>query len=113
MLFLLDGNPLLNTCFDLNHLLIESNIDFIRAVGSRIITLHVSDFDYIDECHLLPLEGKTDWTSIFRELEKVGYNGRFMYEVYGRGKHTLSELPENKKTLDRLYQDKKQWLTLG
>ena len=50
-------------------------------MGGRIITLHVSDYDFVDERHLLPGEGKNPWGEILRALEEVGYDGRFTYEV--------------------------------
>lgn len=83
ILYLLENNPSLSVCFDTNHLLMEDNLTFIRAVGSRIITLHVSDYDFIDERHLMPLKGKNDWKAILAALEGVGYRGPFLYEVSG------------------------------
>ena len=41
----------LRVCFDTNHIMLEDNADYIRKVGDKIITLHVSDFDYIRERH--------------------------------------------------------------
>lgn len=71
----------LKVCFDTNHLLFEKNTDFIKELGEKIITLHVSDYDFVDEKHWLPYEGKNDWVELVSELEKCGYNGTFMYEV--------------------------------
>lgn len=71
----------LKVCFDTNHLLIESNADFIKAVGDRIHTLHVSDYDFLNEQHWMPYEGDVDWVELVSLLEQVGYNGPFMYEL--------------------------------
>lgn len=71
----------LRVCFDTNHLLDENNIDFVRAVGDRIFTLHVSDYDFRNERHWLPYEGKNDWIGIVTALEEAGYCGPFMYEL--------------------------------
>ena len=63
----------------------EDNLTFIKNVGRKIVTLHVSDYDFIDERHLLPLKGKNDWKAILASLEKdAGYRGPFLYEVSGR-----------------------------
>lgn len=78
---LLTADERLKVCFDTNHLLSEKNRDFIQNVGSKIVTLHVSDYDFIDERHWLPGEGKIDWTELVTELENVGYAGPFLYEV--------------------------------
>lgn len=78
---LLADSDKLRVCFDTNHLLIEKNVDFIRAVGDKIITLHVSDYDFRNERHWLPFEGKNDWVGIVTALEEVGYTGPFLYEL--------------------------------
>ena len=75
--------PELRVCFDTNHCLAEDNVHFIRAVGDKIVTLHVSDYDRIDEKHWLPGEGVNDWSAIKAALEEVGYRGRFLYETGG------------------------------
>lgn len=84
MLYFLDRIPELRACFDTNHSLSEDNIHFIRALGSKIVTLHVSDYDGIDEKHWLPGEGVNDWGAMIDALEEVGYAGRFLYEVGGK-----------------------------
>lgn len=81
---ILDAVPGLKVVFDTNHILEmnhDDNLNFIRTVGDRIITLHVSDYDFIDERHKLPGDGKNDWTAIIRALEEAGYNGPFLYEL--------------------------------
>ena len=93
--FFLDRNPELRICFDTNHLLKESNEEFIRAVGDKIVTLHVSDFDYVDEKHAFPGDGMIDWKSLQYELERVDYNGPFMYELTPKdknGQRTLADV---------------------
>ncbi|MBQ7921281.1 MAG: sugar phosphate isomerase/epimerase [Clostridia bacterium] len=81
MLRFLDAIPDLRVCFDTNHNLSEPNEDYIRAVGSKIVTLHISDYDFIDERHLLPGDGKIDWNSLLSTLEAENYTGRFNYEI--------------------------------
>ena len=96
--YLLDRHPDLRVCYDTNHMLKESNEEFIRAVGKKIVTLHVSDFDFVDEKHLFPGDGFIDWKVLQHELEKVDYNGPFMYEVGPKdrdGRRTLSDLRAN------------------
>ena len=97
---LLDGNPDLYVTFDTNHLLIQDNVEFIRDIGSRIITLHVSDYDFIDERHVMPLEGKNDWKGIIAALEEVGYRGPWLYELK-RG-YSARQIVENKHKLGEL-----------
>ena len=93
MLFLLERIPDLRVVFDTNHSLREDNIHYIEAVGKKIVTLHVSDYDFIDERHWLPLEGKNDWEAIIETLEKVDYTGRFLYET--EHIYTYAQIAEN------------------
>lgn len=99
---LLDFAPKLFTCFDTNHNLIDNNIDYIKAVGDKIITLHVSDYDFIDERHVLPTHGLNDWEGILSALEEVGYSGPFMYETgTENGKLSLTDIKQNGELLLR------------
>lgn len=71
----------LRICFDTNHLLGEYIPDFVRKVGKKIETLHVSDYDFWNERHWLPGEGSIDWAELYNLLIEVGYKGPWLYEV--------------------------------
>lgn len=79
--------PHVKVCFDTNHLLIDTHDDVFAKVGDRIGTIHVSDYDRVDEKHWLPLNGRgvIDWPSFCRNLKKCGYKGVFMFESRGDG----------------------------
>ena len=81
MLRLLEADDRLRVCFDTNHLLRESHADFINAVGDKIVTTHISDYDFIDEKHWLPGEGKVDWAALPGLLKNAGYDGVWLYEL--------------------------------
>ena len=81
ILELLSADDSLRVCLDTNHLLSESLPHFIKAVGKKIITTHVSDYDFVDEKHWLPFEGKIDWAETVNSLENIGYNGVWLYEL--------------------------------
>jgi len=82
---LIEGLPALGVCCDTNHLLQERAEGFIAALGSRIVTLHVSDYDGVDERHWLPGRGVNNWKAIVAALEGAGYDGPVMFEVDRRG----------------------------
>lgn len=71
----------LKVCFDTNHLLGENPVDFIHKLGKKIITTHISDYDFTDEKHWLPGEGKLNWQAILSALKDVSYNGVWLYEI--------------------------------
>lgn len=81
MLKLICADERLRICFDTNHLLSQPIKEFIRAVGSKIITTHVSDFDFKNERHWMPGEGKINWPEIIDTLQEVNYSGPLMYEL--------------------------------
>ena len=78
---LVRSNPKLRVCFDTNHLLHENPGEFIRRFDKKIVTLHVSDCDLLDEQHNMPGEGEVDFPEILRALAEVGYEGPWLYEV--------------------------------
>ena len=78
---LISKNDKLRVCFDTNHLLAQPIREFIEDVGDKIITTHFSDYDFVDEKHWLPGEGKIDWIELLETLEKVGYKGPIIYEL--------------------------------
>ena len=81
ILELLSAHDDLRACFDTNHLLNEDVLHFIEAVGNKIITTHVSDYDFINERHWVPGEGKIDWLALKNKLTEVGYDGYWLYEL--------------------------------
>jgi sugar phosphate isomerase/epimerase len=78
---LIEGNNKIGVCFDLNHLLVEQNEDFLNELGSKIVTLHVSDYDRVDERHWMPGRGVTDWNKMIHGLSSAAYKGPFLFEL--------------------------------
>ena len=81
LLDILSANDKLRICFDTNHLLGEDILSFVKKVGDKIETVHVSDYDYIDERHWLPGEGEIPWYDLYKALLEAGYAGAWMYEI--------------------------------
>ena len=90
ILLLTSANEKLRVVFDTNHLLKGNTLDFMDALGDKIISVHVSDYDYIDERHWLPGEGKIDWVAVMDKFEQIGYSGAWMYEVSLKAEKTIS-----------------------
>lgn len=78
---LLSVNDKLRACFDFNHSLIDDTAEVIKKLGNKIITVHVSDRDNINERHWLPGEGVLDWKAIIEAFNSVGYKGAWIYEI--------------------------------
>lgn len=83
MLALCAADSRLRVCFDVNHLLDAygcTHREFVEKLGDKIVTAHMSDYDFVDEKHFFPGNGLIDWQEIVELLEGVGYEGPFLYE---------------------------------
>ena len=85
----------LAVCCDVNHLFSEKPQEFIRALGNKVITTHISDWDGKDERHWLPRQGINDWKEICTALENIDYKGPFLFEVRSTSGHMLKKSWEN------------------
>ena len=89
MLNLLSAHKDLRSCLDTNHLLGEDLIDYIKKIGDKIITVHISDYDKVNERHWLPGEGVNDWKAILEALKAIGYKGIWLYEIDFQSPNTI------------------------
>ena len=78
---LISANDKLRVCFDTNHLTVDNNIRFLEKLGDKIVTIHVSDYDFIDERHWLPGEGKINWQEFYNKFNTIDYKGLWLYEI--------------------------------
>jgi len=81
---LLDGlsQETFGVCLDVNHLMdrqreLPANV---QTLSGRLIALHLSDYDGVDEKHWLPGSGVIEWPAFMRALGEAGYKGPFNYE---------------------------------
>jgi len=79
----------LEVCCDVNHLLQETPQEFIKRVGSPITTLHISDYDGVDERHWLPGQGIINWNNVLDSLVNIEYQGPFMFESAGTAREKI------------------------
>lgn len=76
------NRPNVGACIDVNHVFPQEElVPTIERLGSRILTLHVSDHDGEREQHWLPGKGVIDWAALAAALDRIGYDGPFIYEV--------------------------------
>ena len=80
-------NDKLRVCFDVNHLLNNTHDEFINRFSDKIITVHFSDYDFIEEKHWFPGEGRIDWIDLMKKLYGAGYKGPWIYECGQRGRN--------------------------
>lgn len=103
------GDPeYFTACLDTGHANITGvdSGEYVRALGSRLSTLHIHDNDGAHDLHTCPYTGSINWDSFFAALKETGYKGtlsleansftsRFPKELYVRAeaflKSTLEE----------------------
>lgn len=84
MMYLIEGYDNVGLCFDVNHLLYQSHEDFLNEIDKGSIkTVHISDYNFTNECHLLPGVGHIDWKPLWKGIRDNGYKGIFMFECCG------------------------------
>ena len=82
-------------CFDINHLMQGTHREFMELAGSHVKSLHLSDYEFGNEKHWIPGEGKIDWKELMQLLAQYNYDGPLMFEVTQRkdgGKLTLRDI---------------------
>lgn len=84
-------------CWDTGHeLCYNRGRDLMAMYGNRLIVTHLNDnlgvkdyegkITYIDDLHLLPFDGISDWNSIAEKLAKFGFNGPLTFELNTKSK---------------------------
>lgn len=96
---LIEGTKDIGICYDVNHLLGEKTEVFAHNVGKHIQSLHISDYDEINERHWIPGKGVIKWTKVVDELKKAGYSGPFLFEVTNKPWKDKENMPQFYKDL--------------
>ncbi len=76
----------LGICLDTGHLNLfhgESQTDFIRNAGKKLIALHLADNHGTKDDHLFPGNGQISWEGFADALQDIGYSGLYNFEVPG------------------------------
>lgn len=54
----------------------------IKALGKRLVALHVNDNRGLKDDHLAPFYGTIDWPSVMGALKAIDYRGDFTFEIH-------------------------------
>lgn len=91
---LVDSLPYNNVgcCWDVEHAAIchQDQRKALQLVGKRLKATHISDYNSVQNDHILPFMGLADWTEIMDSLKSIDYQGDFTYETH----NYTSKLPE-------------------
>ncbi|HOG50736.1 MAG TPA: sugar phosphate isomerase/epimerase family protein [Lentisphaeria bacterium] len=77
------GSDVCGVCLDVNHGMDQYALlpQWVKALDKNLITLHLSDYDGVDEKHWLPGKGIIDWQAFIAALRSIDYRGPFNFEV--------------------------------
>ena len=84
--------PSVAFCWDTGHeLCYNYGKDMIALYGDKLAVTHINDnlgirdydgkITYIDDLHLLPFDGITDWNSVAERIVKCGFDGPLSFEL--------------------------------
>jgi sugar phosphate isomerase/epimerase len=69
-------------CMDVGHAFIMGDLgDAIETCSGHLVTTHLHDNRGRTDDHLAPGEGLIDWPAALMSLQKIGYDGTWMFEV--------------------------------
>jgi sugar phosphate isomerase/epimerase len=69
-------------CMDVGHAFMTGDLgDAIETAAEYVITTHLHDNNGKSDDHLTPGQGKIDWPAALVSLQKIGYEGVWMFEV--------------------------------
>ena len=69
-------------CLDLGHAFLMGDLaDAIEIVSGELVTTHVHDNRGKDDDHLVPFDGRIDWPTALMSMQKVGYEGLYLFEL--------------------------------
>ena len=81
---MLDGmSDRFGVCLDVNHIMDQypKIPEIIRSLDKKLFTLHICDYDGVDERHWMPFKGVIDFKALLKALSDIGYTGPFNYET--------------------------------
>jgi sugar phosphate isomerase/epimerase len=99
------GAEVCGVCLDVNHGMDQyAHLpQWVKTLGKNLITLHLSDYDGIDEKHWLPGKGVINWPAFMTALRNIDYRGPFNFEVSAPGDTPSARLAALKSAM--------QWLS--
>ncbi len=70
-----------------------SPFEFVDKFKNDIVHIHASDHNSQSDC-IVPGKGFFDFKKLFNEMERAGFNGKYIVELYRSGFGNISELTD-------------------
>lgn len=79
----LDG---IGICLDVGHAFMMGDaVEAVETCSGHLWTTHLHDNQGRSDDHLVPYDGGIDWDGVLLALQKIGYDGAWMFEVANTG----------------------------
>jgi sugar phosphate isomerase/epimerase len=91
-------------CLDFGHAHIDGDVvDAIETVSEHLIATHVHDNGGRSDDHLLPFDGTIDWPAALIAVQKIGYDGPFIFEInaHGSTRETLARARQVRQRMEK------------
>ena len=73
-------------CLDFGHAFLMGDVaDAVEIAAEHLITTHVHDNRRREDDHLVPYLGAIDWDVALMNMQKIGYEGTYLFEVANTG----------------------------
>jgi sugar phosphate isomerase/epimerase len=92
-------------CMDVGHAFMMGDLaDAIETCAEHLMTTHLHDNTRKTDDHLTPGEGAIDWPAALMSLQKIGYEGAWMFEVANTStpKQVLTKTEAARRRFDEL-----------
>jgi sugar phosphate isomerase/epimerase len=92
-------------CFDFGHAYLMGDlVDAIETTSGHVVTTHVHDNTGRGDEHLMPFDGRIDWDAALMGMQKIGYEGAFVFEPASSAtpRTVLERAQQVRRKLERL-----------
>jgi sugar phosphate isomerase/epimerase len=74
--------PDVGICLDYGHAFLLGDLpDAIERASGHLVTTHIHDNGGAADDHLVPFDGRIDWSTAVMTTQKVGYEGVWLLEL--------------------------------
>jgi sugar phosphate isomerase/epimerase len=88
-------------CLDFGHAHLMGDVpDAVETAAEHLFTTHVHDNHRRADDHLPPYRGSIDWDRALMSMQKIGYDGTYLFEVAG-SESTAAVLEETRRARQR------------
>jgi hexulose-6-phosphate isomerase len=77
--------------------------EWIKALGKRILKLHIKEYSKIKSFRVAFFEGDNNWPAIMKALDDVGYEGWGISEQPGQQTADLESMKEFSRKMDKIF----------